>query len=94
MRLAWVSQRENRTIAITCLCFLADDNSSPTKELSLEDFKKDFGGIDPFDIKDGTDWKDPKDQKLSQLGSMSAIRTQASVPPGMMKIIPGKGSQL
>ncbi|KAF5571494.1 hypothetical protein FPANT_13540 [Fusarium pseudoanthophilum] len=44
----------------TYLCFLADENGEPTEEVSLEEILKRSGGVSPFDIPDGTDWKDER----------------------------------
>ncbi|KAK2482157.1 hypothetical protein H9L39_07796, partial [Fusarium oxysporum f. sp. albedinis] len=59
-------QNTGRTQDYTYLCFLADQNGDPTSEVSLEDVVRLSGGIHPFDIPDGTDWKDERIQKLYQ----------------------------
>jgi len=79
---------------VNYLCFLADQSGSPTKEITLDELKKLSGGISPFGIPDGTDWQDPRIQKLMTARFVCAIKMQSGIPPGMIKVVAGKGPQL
>ncbi len=79
---------------VTYLCFLANDNGEPTTEKSLEEIIQLSGGADPFKIPNDTAWTDDRIQKLFKIKFVCAIRLQAGIPPGSIKIIPGKGPQL
>ncbi|KAL5584370.1 hypothetical protein FOVSG1_013759 [Fusarium oxysporum f. sp. vasinfectum] len=78
----------------TYLCFLADENGEPTEEVSLDELLKLSGGINPFDIPDGTDWKDPRIQTLYVTRLVCAIRMRTGIPPGCIVNVPNKGPQL
>jgi hypothetical protein len=78
----------------TYLCFLADENGDPTDEKSLDEILELSGGINPFDIPDGTDWKDERIQKLYQARLVCAIRMRTGIPPGCIVNVPNKGPQL
>ncbi|KAM0080372.1 hypothetical protein ACKRZS_007467 [Fusarium odoratissimum] len=78
----------------TYLCFLADENGEPTEEVSLNELLKLSGGINPFDIPDGTDWKDPSIQTLYETRLVCAIRMRTGIPPGCIVNVPNKGPQL
>jgi hypothetical protein len=84
-------QNTGRTQDYTYLCFLADQNGDPTSEVSLEDVVRLSGGIHPFDIPDGTDWKDERIQKLYQVRLICAIRMRTGIPPGCIVNVPNKG---
>ncbi|KAF5562255.1 hypothetical protein FPHYL_5782 [Fusarium phyllophilum] len=87
-------QNTGRTQDYTYLCFLADQNGDPTTEVSLEDVVRLSGGINPFDIPDGTDWKDERIQKLYQARLICAIRMRSGIPPGCVVNVPNKGPQI
>ncbi|KAF5649805.1 uncharacterized protein FTJAE_769 [Fusarium tjaetaba] len=78
----------------TYLCFLADENGEPTEEVSLEEILKRSGGVNPFDIPDGTDWKDERVQRLYEARLICAIRMRTGIPPGCIVNVPNKGPQL
>ncbi|KAI1377170.1 hypothetical protein F4677DRAFT_444974 [Hypoxylon crocopeplum] len=78
----------------TYLCFLADENGDPTDEKSLDEILELSGGINPFDIPDGTDWKDERIQELYQARLVCAIRMRTGIPPGCIVNVPNKGPQL
>ncbi|KAF4970562.1 hypothetical protein FZEAL_10010 [Fusarium zealandicum] len=87
-------QNSGKKQPITYLCFLADDNGDPTKEVSLDDLLQLSGGINPFDIPEGTDWNDERIQKLFGIRLICAIRLQTGIPPGCIVSVPNKGPQL
>jgi hypothetical protein len=65
------------------LCFLADDSGNPTKLIELDELKKRTDGIDPFDIKDGTDYSDSRITKLTEQGFEVGLRLKLGLPPGV-----------
>ncbi|KAI7763106.1 hypothetical protein LZL87_013608 [Fusarium oxysporum] len=78
----------------TSLCFLADENGDPRSETSLEEILRLSGGINPFDIPDGTDWKDERIQKLCEVRLICAIRMRSGIPPGCIVNVPNMGPQI
>lgn len=87
-------QNTGRKQPVTYLCFLADDNGDPTKEVTLNEIMEQSGGINPFDIPAGTDWNDERIQKLYEIRLVCAIRLQTGIPPGCIVNVPNKGPQL
>lgn len=87
-------QNTGKKQPVTYLCFLADDNGDPTKEVTLDEIVQKSGGISPFDIPDGTDWKDERIQKLYEIRLVCAIRLRTGIPPGCIVNVPNKGPQL
>ncbi|KAF4339364.1 hypothetical protein FBEOM_6778 [Fusarium beomiforme] len=87
-------QNTGKKQVYTHLCFLADENGDPTKEVSLEEIMAQSGGISPFDIPDGTDWNDERVQKLYQVRLVCAIRMRTGIPPGCIVNVPNKGPQI
>ncbi|XEU97491.1 hypothetical protein FSHL1_002777 [Fusarium sambucinum] len=79
---------------VTYLFFLADEHGDPTTEVTLDEILKLSGGINPFDIPDGTDWNDERIQKLFKNRLVCAIRMQTGIPPGCIINVPNKGPQL
>lgn len=65
------------------LCFLADDTGNPTKLIELEELKKRTDGIDPFDIKNDTDYSDSRITKLTKQGFEVGLRLKLGLPPGV-----------
>ncbi|QPC59453.1 hypothetical protein HYE67_001684 [Fusarium culmorum] len=87
-------QNTGRKQPVTYLCFLADDNGDPAKEVTLDEILEQSGGINPFDIPAGTDWDDERIQKLYEIRLVCAIRLQTGIPPGCIVNVPNKGPQL
>lgn len=70
----------------TTLCFLADTKGNPTTQISLEDLKAKTGGIDPFDIPDGTDYSDPRITTLTKNMFMVGLKLKVGLPPGVLPV--------
>ncbi|KLP16141.1 uncharacterized protein LW94_13829 [Fusarium fujikuroi] len=87
-------QNTGRTQEYTYLCLLADQNGDPTSEVPLEDVVRLSGGINPFDIPDGTNWEDERIQKMYQTRLICAIRMRSGIPPGCVVNVPNKGPQI
>lgn len=67
----------------TSLCFLADSKGNPTTEISLDDLKAKTGGIDPFEIPNGTDYSDPRITTLTQNMFVVGLKLKLGLPPGV-----------
>ncbi|MET0514181.1 MAG: hypothetical protein ABW047_02465 [Nitrospiraceae bacterium] len=65
------------------LCFLADETGNPTKLIELEELKKRTDGIDPFDIKNDTDYSDSRITKLTGQRFEYGLRLKLGLPPGV-----------
>jgi hypothetical protein len=66
------------------LCFLADANGNPTKEISLEDLMSTSGGVNPFEIPDGTNYDDPRIATLTKNLFVFGVQVKLGLPPGIM----------
>ena len=65
---------------MTYLCFLADSKGNPTIELSLDDLLAKTGGINPFDIPDGTPYNDPRISTLTQNMFVVGLKIKLGLP--------------
>ncbi|KAJ3533320.1 hypothetical protein NM208_g8041 [Fusarium decemcellulare] len=63
------------------LCFLTDPVSKDTSQIDLNDLKTKTGGIDPFEIPDGTPMTDPRVQTLTKSGFAFGIKMRMGLPP-------------
>ncbi|KAF5010837.1 hypothetical protein FDECE_3010 [Fusarium decemcellulare] len=63
------------------LCFLTDPVSKNTSQIDLNDLKTKTGGIDPFEIPDGTPMTDPRVQTLTKNGFAFGIKMRMGLPP-------------
>lgn len=70
---------------IQYLCFLVSDTSDdPSVEITLDDLVAQTG-VNPFDIPEGTTYKNNKQIKaLTDFGFVVGIRMQVGIPPGFM----------
>ncbi|KAK4206524.1 hypothetical protein QBC37DRAFT_488087 [Rhypophila decipiens] len=50
----------------TYLCFLADEDGNPSKQMALDELLKLTGGVNPFDIPNNTPYSDPRITTLTQ----------------------------
>ncbi|WP_291985249.1 hypothetical protein [Candidatus Accumulibacter sp. ACC007] len=66
------------------LCFLADTKGNPTVQISLDDLQTRTGGIDPFEIPDGTDYSDPRIATLTKNMFVVGLKLKLGLPPGVM----------
>ncbi|PSS14759.1 hypothetical protein M430DRAFT_141905 [Amorphotheca resinae ATCC 22711] len=79
---------------LTYLCFLADNTGAPTIQKSLDEILQMSGGLNPFDIPDGTDYRDPRINKLTEVRFVCGIQMQSGIPPGCVVNVPKKGPQV
>jgi len=68
----------------TYLCFLANDQGNPTVEVSLDKLKTQTGGVNPFEIPNGTDFNDPRITTLLQNRFQVGLKLKLGLPPGVM----------
>jgi hypothetical protein len=68
----------------TVLCFLANPKGLPSVEISLSELKTKTGGIDPFEIPDGTDYSDPRITALTKNMFLVGLKLRIGLPPGVM----------
>jgi hypothetical protein len=87
-------QNIQRTQPVTHLCFLADDKGDPTIKKSLDEILQMSGGLNPFDIPDGTDWNDERIKRLTEVRLVCVIRMRTGIPPGCVVNVPNKGPQI
>ena len=66
------------------LCFLADDKGNPTTEITLEELMTKTGGINPFEIPDGTTYSDPRITTLTQNMFVVGVAVKLGLPPGIL----------
>ncbi|GMQ29587.1 hypothetical protein [Algoriphagus confluentis] len=64
----------------TYLCFLADSKGNPTVEISLEDLLAKTGGVNPFEIPDGTPYNDPRITTLTQNMFVVGLKIKLGLP--------------
>lgn len=64
----------------TFLCFLADSKGNPTVELSLDELLAKTGGVNPFDIPDGTPYNDPRITTLTQNMFVVGLKIKMGLP--------------
>ncbi|RIW12898.1 hypothetical protein D0X99_17520 [Algoriphagus lacus] len=64
----------------TFLCFLADSKGNPTVELSLDQLLAKTGGVNPFDIPDGTPYNDPRITTLTQNMFVVGLKIKMGLP--------------
>jgi hypothetical protein len=69
---------------VTNLCFLVDDNGNPSNQISLDDLKAKTGGIDPFEIPDGTDPDDERIRKLTEQRFAVGIKLKLGLPSNVL----------
>lgn len=68
----------------TIICFLADINGLPTIQKTLSELKAETGGINPFDIPDGTTDDDPRITTLTNKRFMVGLKIKMGLPPGVL----------
>lgn len=68
----------------TYICFLADKDGNPTKQISLPELKKKTGGINPFEIPKGTDYDDPRIKTLTENMFVVGLKLKMGLPPGIL----------
>lgn len=66
---------------VTYLCFLVDENGNPNECITLDALKKQTGGINPFEIPDGTDYGDPRITALTQARFAVGLKLKPGLPP-------------
>lgn len=71
---------------VTYMCFLAANKKTktPPQQISLEDLMKKTGGINPFDIPDGTDYDDDRITVLTRARFVCGFKMQIGLPPGFL----------
>jgi hypothetical protein len=71
---------------VTYMCFLASNKKTktPPQQISLEDLMKKTGGINPFDIPDGTDYDDDRITVLTRARFVCGFKMQIGLPPGFL----------
>lgn len=57
---------------------------NPTTEISLDELKARTGGIDPFEIPEGTDYNDPRITTLTKNRFVVGLKLKIGLPPGVM----------
>lgn len=67
----------------TYLCFLADDDLNISQQITLDQLLKLTGGVNPFDIPDGTPYSDPRIATLSENSFIGGVKIQVGLPPGI-----------
>jgi len=73
------------TQPVDTIVYLADpDTGNPTDPVTLDELKQQTGGISPFDIPAGTDWKDPRIDALTKARFVVGIKLQIGLPPGVL----------
>jgi hypothetical protein len=68
----------------TAICFLADELGNPTTQISLDELKAKTGGIDPFEIPNGTNYSDPRITTLTQNRFVVGLKLKIGLPPGVL----------
>lgn len=75
---------------VTYLCFLVNDKGNPSTYITLDELKAKTGGVNPFEIPNGTDYSDPKIAKLTQQRFSVGLKLKLGLPAGVMpKDLPG-----
>ncbi|KAK4460579.1 hypothetical protein QBC42DRAFT_332263, partial [Cladorrhinum samala] len=67
----------------TYLCFLADDDGNISQQITLDQLLKLTGGVNPFDIPDGTPYSDSRIATLSENSFIGGVKIQLGLPPGI-----------
>jgi len=87
-------QNTNGKQPITYLFYLADKDGNPATQILLADLLKQTGNVNPFDIPDGTDYRDARVQKLAEVRFICGIKLEMGIPPGCVVNTPNKTPQL
>jgi hypothetical protein len=66
------------------LCFLADDKGNPTTEVTLDQLMSQTGGVNPFEIPDGTSYDDERITTLTKNMFVAGVQVKLGLPPGIM----------
>ena len=68
----------------TYLCFLADSKGNPTEEISLVDLMAKTGGVNPFDIPNGTSYDDPRISTLTKNMFVVGLKIKMGLPSNIL----------
>lgn len=68
----------------TYLCFLADSKGNPTEEISLEDLMAKTGGVNPFEIPNGTSYDDPRISTLTKNMFVVGLKIKMGLPSNIL----------
>lgn len=68
----------------TIVCFLADAKGNPTTIVTLPELMAKTGGVNPFDIPDGTAYSDPRITTLTQNMFVVGLKLKMGLPPGIL----------
>ena len=68
----------------TIICYLADSLGNPSVQISLADLLKRTGGINPFDIPNGTPYTDNRLKVLTEQKFIVGLKIKLGLPPGLM----------
>ncbi|KAI1118178.1 hypothetical protein F5Y14DRAFT_399421 [Nemania sp. NC0429] len=80
----WQYLSSGKEQTVTQLCFLVNrDTGYPSEYISLEDLKKKTGGVNPFDIKPGTSYNDPRITALTAALFSTGLQLKLGPPPGV-----------
>ncbi|RAH41863.1 uncharacterized protein BO95DRAFT_505796 [Aspergillus brunneoviolaceus CBS 621.78] len=68
---------------VNSFCWLADEDGNPTIQKTLDEVISESGGVNPFDIPDGTDTQDDRIKALYEIRFFTGVQLQVGVPPGV-----------
>ncbi|KAJ2988001.1 hypothetical protein NUW58_g4211 [Xylaria curta] len=80
----WQYLSSSKEQPVTQLCFLVNrETGYPSEYISVEDLMEKTGNVNPFDIKPGTNYNDPRIAALTAALFSTGIQLKMGPPPGV-----------